>query len=278
MKINFHKVSGAEYKNSPNKSGRITPKVIVLHYTASFDAGSAINTLCNPSSRASAHVVIDKDGETTQLVPFNFKAWHAGPSEYEGLKGINSHSIGIEIVNPGFLVKTNSGFLDWAGNKVSKLKAGETVISRNRKVGSAEYHWPVYPDKQLQSVKGLVKALLKEYPTIYAVVSHEEIDTRGWKVDPGPAFPMRAFKSLVDTRSSSVLAIFDRFKRFGETTATRLNVRQGPGTGFDVGTVLTKGAIVEIKDIKTMADGIWYQIKSEIADGFVHSAFVTRTM
>ena len=78
-------------KNSPNQSernGSITH--IVLHNTDGGFSGS-VSWLCNPAARASAHLVIGRDGQTAQLVPFEKKAWHAGNSRY------NANSIGIEI-------------------------------------------------------------------------------------------------------------------------------------------------------------------------------------
>lgn len=78
-------------KASPNQSdrnGSITH--IVLHNTAGSFAGS-ISWLCNPIAKASAHLVISRQGQTASLVSFAKKAWHAGNSRF------NSNSIGIEI-------------------------------------------------------------------------------------------------------------------------------------------------------------------------------------
>ncbi|MBW2050155.1 MAG: N-acetylmuramoyl-L-alanine amidase [Deltaproteobacteria bacterium] len=35
-----------------------------------------------------------RDGSITQLAPFNVETWHAGVSQWEGLSGLNSYSIG----------------------------------------------------------------------------------------------------------------------------------------------------------------------------------------
>lgn len=75
---------------SPNQSNRSAAiDTLVLHNT-DCDYAAAISTLMNPAEQVSAHLVIDRDGSTAQLVPFNKKAWHAVQA--------NSRSIGIEIV------------------------------------------------------------------------------------------------------------------------------------------------------------------------------------
>jgi len=75
---------------SPNRSSRngIPIRRIVLHYTTSATAKSAVNWFLDPKSRVSAHYVIDKNGDIYQCVPDGEKAWHA--------KGDNVDSIGIE--------------------------------------------------------------------------------------------------------------------------------------------------------------------------------------
>lgn len=79
------------WKTSPNQSDRgATISKIVLHNTAGSFAG-AVSWLCNPQARASAHLVVARDGRTAQIVGFDGKAWHAGNGR------INANSIGIEI-------------------------------------------------------------------------------------------------------------------------------------------------------------------------------------
>jgi AmpD protein len=52
--------------------------------------------------RVSAHLLIERDGATTQFVPFDRRAWHAGASEFEGRPGCNDFSIGIELEGSDF--------------------------------------------------------------------------------------------------------------------------------------------------------------------------------
>ncbi|MDC0392579.1 1,6-anhydro-N-acetylmuramyl-L-alanine amidase AmpD [Gammaproteobacteria bacterium] len=47
--------------------------------------------------KVSAHVLIKRNGEIIQFVPFNKRAWHAGVSSYKGKNDCNDFSIGIEL-------------------------------------------------------------------------------------------------------------------------------------------------------------------------------------
>jgi N-acetyl-anhydromuramoyl-L-alanine amidase len=47
--------------------------------------------------RVSAHLLIRRDGEIVQYVPFAQRAWHAGVSEFAGRTRCNDFSIGIEL-------------------------------------------------------------------------------------------------------------------------------------------------------------------------------------
>lgn len=88
-----------DYRPSPNIGGVIIPQYLIMHYTAAKTAASAINWMLSPMAKVSAHLHIAKDGHVVQLVPFNIKAWHAGQSAWNGLTGLNSYSIGIELQN-----------------------------------------------------------------------------------------------------------------------------------------------------------------------------------
>lgn len=89
---------------SPNcnaRRGGLTPRLVVLHYTAMENAQAAQARLCDPDAEVSAHYLIAGTGTVTQLVPEALRAWHAGAGEWAGQTDINSRSIGIELDNRG---------------------------------------------------------------------------------------------------------------------------------------------------------------------------------
>jgi AmpD protein len=47
--------------------------------------------------RVSSHLLIRRDGEVVQYVPFHRRAWHAGVSSFRGREKCNDFSIGIEL-------------------------------------------------------------------------------------------------------------------------------------------------------------------------------------
>lgn len=84
----------------PRKNG-VRPSILVLHYTGMASAEGAIQWLATPAAKVSCHYVVDEAGRITQMVAESMRAWHAGVSYWAGETDLNSHSIGIEIQNPG---------------------------------------------------------------------------------------------------------------------------------------------------------------------------------
>ncbi len=188
-------------------AGTQPPELIVMHYTASYEVASAINTFLNPVSKASAHFIVDVDGEITQMVSTRDDAWHAGYGEYQGRAEVNRFSVGIELVNPGYHFKTDDDhYLDWQHGSVSKAKLapfGGMIEAHDPWVGKAKVHWANFPEKQLAALQQLVRTLLSTYPGITDIVGHRDVDgVRKLKVDPGPAFPMKRFTALLTKRPS----------------------------------------------------------------------------
>lgn len=180
------------YKPSPNHGGAIKPTLLVMHYTAGQNAAGAISWLCNPAAKASAHLVLDQAGVATQLVPFTVSAWHAGQSVWKGKRFCNGFSIGIEMVNPGFLTKRADGkFYDIVG----KVVAASSVMFARHKNGGGELPWMIYPKEQLEAAAEIALAITQTYG-IKEIVGHEDI-APGRKTDPGPAFPMAGFVSRI---------------------------------------------------------------------------------
>jgi N-acetylmuramoyl-L-alanine amidase len=84
---------------SVNYDNRV--QFVVVHYTsASLDRSLALLT----HGQVSSHYLIGDDASATiyKLVDESQRAWHAGESEWMGRTWLNSSSIGIEIVNPGY--------------------------------------------------------------------------------------------------------------------------------------------------------------------------------
>jgi N-acetylmuramoyl-L-alanine amidase len=93
-------VTKTDWALTPNHSarkGRI--RLIVLHCDASPRESSTINWLCNPVSKASYHALIHRDGWVSRLVPDERKAWHAGVSEWNGIRDVNDISLGLSFSN-----------------------------------------------------------------------------------------------------------------------------------------------------------------------------------
>ncbi len=113
MKIRNHRMQGITQVETPNRGGSMEPMYLVFHFTGGRSAASSVEWLCDPRAGASAHLVIGRDGTITQLAPFNVVTWHAGTSHWEGLTGLNSHSIGIEMDNAGRLTKVGTTYRAW---------------------------------------------------------------------------------------------------------------------------------------------------------------------
>ena len=188
--IKNNKLTGTavSFKASPNKSGRFAPSLpdtVVIHFTAGASLNSSVTSLCNPASKASAHVVVGRDGTLVQLVPFNEIAWHAGASTLGARTGMNKYSIGVEIDNAGRLTQTAAGdFLTWFGRRIQKKDAIQG-IHRNETLPT---WWHAYTQPQIDAVFEVCALLIRRYG-IHTIVGHEEISP-GRKTDPGPAFPL----------------------------------------------------------------------------------------
>jgi AmpD protein len=110
----------------------------------------------------SAHLLIRRDGELVQFVPFTERAWHAGDSRFRGRARCNDFSIGIEL--------------------------------------EGEDETP-YDDRQYAVLPGVLKAITTAYPDITPreIAGHCDI-APGRKSDPGPAFDwLRLYDALGET-------------------------------------------------------------------------------
>jgi N-acetylmuramoyl-L-alanine amidase len=145
---------------SPNFDARPTSTpvdILVLHYTGMQTGAGAIERLCDPEAKVSAHYTVDEDGTIYAHVPEAARAWHAGASYWAGARDINARSIGIEIVNPGH-----------------------------------EFGYRFFPDVQIEAVIELAQDIFARYPIPpERVLGHSDV-APARKLDPGELFPWGA--------------------------------------------------------------------------------------
>lgn len=162
-------ITGIRQVFSPHRDKRpagMAPELIVIHgislppgdfggpwierlFTGSLprDAHPYFATI---HGRVSAHLLVRRDGELVQFVPFHLRAWHAGVSSFRGREACNDFSIGIEL-------------------------EGTDDIP--------------YEAAQYETTAAAIHALRQAYPGIAPdnLAGHSDI-APGRKTDPGPSF------------------------------------------------------------------------------------------
>lgn len=255
------------FKETPNQSGEIKPEYLVMHFTKGSSAESSVDWLLNPAAKASAHVVIGKNGDITQLVKFNRKAWHAGRSSWEGKDGLNNCSIGIELDNYGDMLGQQGNWHTGWGKPVPD----QEVVQLPHKFDGKLRGWNVYPEQQLRIALLVAQTLVETYQ-LKDVIGHDDISP-GRKLDPGPAFPMASFRSAIFGREQD--------NRDLHETVSTLNIRTGPGTSYEKLDIspLPERTVVQVLE----ESGVWRlvdvidTVKGEMdIVGWVHSRYLAR--
>ncbi len=244
------------------------PDSIIIHYTAMTSAQSAANALCNPKVKASAHLVVGKQGEIFQLAPFNYRTWHAGVSEYGGRKYYNHFAIGIEIDNVGWLIKMGQVYSrPELLNHGTSFSEDEIQEAQHRNPRVHHHFWQRYTREQILKVYELCELLAERYP-IKEILGHDEISP-GRKQDPGPLFPIEDLRNQVLNEGRFHGSDDDlNFPRRGKVNASKLNIRTSPN-GELAALPLLRGTDVLIHEEK---DG-WYRVSTDL-EGWVSKKFV----
>lgn len=134
---------------SPNfdeRNCRRPVDMVVLHYTGMPTAAAALERLCDPAAKVSAHYVIDEDGTVYRLVDEGKRAWHAGVSYWRGIRDVNARSIGIELVNPGH----EFGYREFPTVQIDALLALLTDIATRHQIMPGAYvgHSDIAPQRK----------------------------------------------------------------------------------------------------------------------------------
>jgi N-acetylmuramoyl-L-alanine amidase len=179
-----------EFVKSPNVDDLLQETTfVIMHYTGGPSLASAVNWLAKPASKVSAHLVIGRNGDVVQLVPFNYCAWHAGVSQWKGYSGLNRFSIGIELDNAGMMKRSGTRWISSFGKLYSNA---EVLAAAHKSSPNAIYGWQKYTKIQLKTATEVVAALVRAYG-IREILGHDDIAPKR-KKDPGPAFPMEQFR------------------------------------------------------------------------------------
>lgn len=134
---------------------------IVLHYTV-LDWEKSLKVLTTGGQVSAHYLVRDNPVASYALVDENRRSWHAGASFWAGNTNLNSASIGIEIVN--------AGYVDGPGGRV----------------------YAPFPPAQVEEVVALVRDIQKRHNVKpERIIGHADI-APGRKQDPGPNFPWKA--------------------------------------------------------------------------------------
>ncbi|MDR7297191.1 N-acetylmuramoyl-L-alanine amidase [Pelomonas aquatica] len=137
---------------------------IVLHYTV-LDWEKSLKVLTTGGQVSAHYLVRDNPAISYALVDENRRSWHAGASFWAGHSNLNSSSIGIEIVNPGYVD------------------------------GPAGRVYAPFPPAQIDEVIALVRDIQQRHNVKpERIIGHADI-APGRKQDPGPNFP---WKQLAD--------------------------------------------------------------------------------
>ncbi|PIE85975.1 MAG: N-acetylmuramoyl-L-alanine amidase [Bacteroidia bacterium] len=255
IRKNLLQGSNVKFEKSPSFGEEFKPgdlDTVIIHYTGG-PARAAINSFKNPRLKVSAHIVVARDGTITQMVPFDRIAWHAGRSQYQGRKGFNKFSIGIEIENSGNLVKSGNVYRAWFG---SAYDPSDVIEAVHRNENRARF-WHVYTEEQIEIVREVCELLIDTYDLKH-ILGHEEISPSR-KLDPGPAFPLDKLRNQVLSGDRDQDEAEDVRLLAAKVMVRKLNVRSSPDRRAKLaGPPLTHGSKVKILEEK---DG-WYKVET----------------
>lgn len=139
---------------------------LIIHYTVA-DLPQSIRILGEQAVSAHYLLTDETPPRIYRFVDEGRRAWHSGASAWKQNGRLNSSSIGIEIVHPGFRVGPD----------------GQRI-------------YLPFPQAQIDALIPLVKDIVKRHGILpERILGHGEV-TPSYKEDPGPTFPWKLFSEL----------------------------------------------------------------------------------
>lgn len=193
-KITNHQIEDIPYTQAHSHGGIIVPKFIIVHFTAGRSFEKSLRTLTG--NKVSAHLLIGRDGQVTQMVPFNIRAYHAGRSRWTdkngtNYNGMNGYSIGIEHDNAGKLTQIEHNKWETWFNEIITDPASVYTHTDGT-------HWHSYTYKQLETSIEVLKSLCNEYDIPTENILHHSFVSPRRKSDAGPAYPLDKIKKIIN--------------------------------------------------------------------------------
>lgn len=147
--INFVNFSEDQYyKQETNK------KQIVLHHTVSSTINGTIQSWEDDPRHISTHFIIDRNGKVYQLYNTKYWSYHLGVDN----KKLEQESIGIELINWGWLQKKTDYFVNCYGSIIY----GNDIVEYKEGFKSYNY-FHKYPQEQIDSLGRLLLLLCNKW-------------------------------------------------------------------------------------------------------------------
>lgn len=213
------------------------PIGVVWHWTAGVGGKGYAERLAralvpydqnNDAHKKSWHVVISKDGDIFQSVPFERGAWHVSLANLHAknqsakvggriVGSVNRTTVGIELENAGRLKKSEDGrFYAWpyfTKKGANRYDPRLEVPSARAVKVAGEGYFDAFPGPQVLAATDVLRALADRYDLTRGACGHGHVEYDSpRKEDPGPLWTRQILPIVIDDV-------------FGETLAPVLPIR-----------------------------------------------------
>ena len=173
---------------SENQDTRV--RIIVIHHTTGNFKGSLDILTKDSGNPVSSHYLIPEPGDASysekdlklySLVPEEGRAWHAGSSYWAGKTSLNDMSVGIELVNQTYCLKSKQ----------------PTPTEQADQATAKICFYPDFADSQIEILTDLLSGILARHTEVKPtdIIGHADIAPQR-KIDPGPRFPWQRLYRL----------------------------------------------------------------------------------